>query len=207
MDIQDVFVFIAAYLLGAIPFSVLVGKLFFKTDVRKHGSGNPGATNTLRTLGPLPALAVLLLDIGKGTAAVLLAWGCAHAPNFSPDEEMAIAGALAILGHIFSPFLLFKGGKGVATTVGVLLALHPYLAIIIVLIFTISLLISRYVSLSSILAVICYAILVIAFKHDSLIVIGFAVGLAFLVTYKHRANIQRLLNGNENKFSLGKSKA
>src|SRR6185503_17549148 len=136
MHTIDYVIFIGAFLLGAIPFSVIVGKIFFKTDVRNQGSGNPGATNTLRILGPVAGLTVLILDILKGFLAVRIAYKFSIGPDISVIDRMTIAGGLAILGHIFSPFLGFKGGKGVATTFGVIMALMPlWFTLIVVAVF------------------------------------------------------------------------
>jgi glycerol-3-phosphate acyltransferase PlsY len=197
-------IFIVSFLLGAIPFAVVIGKVFYKVDVRQHGSGNPGATNTLRTLGTKAGLIVLLLDMLKGVAAVLLAMYFSTWPAITVIDRMTIAGALAIMGHIFSPFLGFKGGKGVATTVGVLVALHPVYGVIIILTFTAMLMMSKYVSLSSITAAFVYTLLVLFFHTQELIQVIFAIGITLLIVVKHKANIQRLINGTENRFALKK---
>ena len=205
MEASSILIFIFSYLLGAIPFALVVGKVFYKTDVRQHGSGNPGATNTLRTLGPAAGISVLLLDIAKGVAPVLLAASFVHVPGLRQRECMAIAGALAVLGHVYSPFLRFRGGKGVATSTGVILALQPYFALIVIGLFILVVSLTRFVSLGSMLAVSVYSILMLIFYHDSAILSGFAVGLAALIVIKHRSNIQRLIRGEENKFGMKKS--
>lgn len=204
IGIADIIVFVASFLLGAIPFAIVIGKLFYKVDVRQHGSGNPGATNTLRTLGTKAGLIVLLLDMLKGVAAVLLAMYFSSWPAITLIDRMTIAGALAIMGHIFSPFLGFKGGKGVATTVGVLVALHPLYGIIIMLTFTAVLSVSRYVSLSSIIAAFVYTLLILFLHTQELIQVIFAIGITLLIVVKHKANIQRLMTGTENRFVLKK---
>jgi len=196
----DIVVFVLAWLLGSIPFSVIIGILFFKTDVRKQGSGNPGATNTLRVLGPKAGLTVLLLDILKGFIAVILAKYFCRWPLFSTSDSMALAGALAILGHIFSPFLGFKGGKGVATTFGVILAIEPWFALPVTLIFFATLMLSKYVSLSSILALFGFTLLTLLFRTGQYTELIFSIGITLLVTIKHKANILRLVKGEENKF-------
>lgn len=200
----DIIVFIISFLLGAIPFAIVVGKLFYKVDVRQHGSGNPGATNTLRTLGTKAGLIVLLLDMLKGVAAVLLAGYLTTWPAISQIDRMTIAGALAILGHVFSPFLRFKGGKGVATTVGVLIALHPLYGLIIVITFTVMVWLSRYVSLSSITAAFVYTLLILFLHTQEYIQVLFAIAITLLIVIKHKANITRLISGTENKFALKK---
>jgi acyl phosphate:glycerol-3-phosphate acyltransferase len=206
MVFSDIIIYALCFLAGSLPFAVWIGKLFFNKDVRKLGSGNPGATNTLRTLGTKPALAVLLLDIAKGSLAVLLAYFFIESSSFiTKHEAMALGGGLAILGHIFSPFLNFKGGKGVATTIGVILALHSGIVLFVVLSFIIVLAFTKFVSLASIIAATVYAVLVIIYRPDSHFIMGFAVFVAVLVIYKHKANINRLLHGEENKLSFRKS--
>ena len=155
---------LSCYLLGAIPFSVVVGKLFFGIDVRKEGSGNPGATNTMRVLGKKAGFSVLILDMGKGAIAVFIA-SLVYSSigntinNITPKELEATCGALAILGHVYSPFLKFKGGKGVATSIGTVLALNPATGLIMMLAFTAILILSKYVSLGSIIAAALYPVL------------------------------------------------
>lgn len=206
MAFSDIIIFIICFMLGAMPFAVWIGQFFFNKDVRKFGSGNPGATNTLRTLGAGAALAVLLLDIGKGSLAVLLAFFFIETNDvLTYKEAMALGGGLAILGHIFSPFLHFKGGKGVATTIGVILALHSGIVFFVILSFILVLALTKFVSLASIIAATVYAVLVIIFRPESQFVIGFAIFVALLVIYKHKANINRLLHGEENKLSFKKS--
>jgi glycerol-3-phosphate acyltransferase PlsY len=201
----DILIYALCFLAGALPFAVWIGKLFFNKDVRKFGSGNPGATNTLRTLGPKPALAVLILDISKGILGVLLPYFFLRNGLLLHEEAMALGGGVAILGHIFSPFLGFKGGKGVATTVGVMVALNPSISVFVILSFAIVLIITKYVSLSSIIASAVYATLVIIFRPESQFLMVFAIFVALLIIYKHKTNIQRLVHGEENKLSFRKS--
>jgi len=196
----DIVVFAGAWLLGSIPFSVIVGKLFFKTDVRQQGSGNPGATNTLRVLGPKAGLAVLILDILKGFVAVILAKYFSQWPDATLSDRMTLAGVLAIAGHCFSPFLGFKGGKGVATTLGVIIALEPYFLFAVIPVFTITLLLSKYVSLSSILALFTFTLLTLLLREGQYTELIFSVCVTLLIIIKHQANILRLMKGEENKF-------
>lgn len=206
-SIQNILILLAAYLLGSIPFSVIIGKLFYKTDVRQFGSGNPGATNMLRTLGTKAGIIVLLLDIGKGVAAVMLAHFMENTGTLSLDELKAITGACAIAGHIFPVFLKFKGGKGVATAVGVIYAIQPLFGVIASLLFIAVLVITRYVSLGSILAAAIYPVLnIIFYKESTKGVLIFAIILALVIIFKHKTNIQRLLKGEENRFTLKKKK-
>ena len=203
---------LSCYLLGAIPFSVVVGKLFFGIDVRKEGSGNPGATNTMRVLGKKAGFSVLILDMGKGAIAVFIA-SLVYSSigntinNITPKELEATCGALAILGHVYSPFLKFKGGKGVATSIGTVLALNPATGLIMMLAFTAILILSKYVSLGSIIAAALYPVLNLLFdENSSKILLTFSILLALMIIIKHKDNIKRLLAGNENKFSLKSKK-
>ncbi len=210
--IIDSLLLLACYLLGGIPFSVIISKWFFNINIFEQGSGNPGATNILRTLGPKPAIAVLLLDMGKGVAAVGLA-SLVQRPFLyliSLHDMRAVCGALAILGHIYSPFLKFKGGKGVATATGVVFAIsRPEIGVGIAIVFIGVLLISGYVSLGSIVSAFILPFLypltayLCRWTYSPALEI-FAIGLAALVIIKHKANIVRLIHGNENKFALKK---
>ncbi|WP_038031258.1 glycerol-3-phosphate 1-O-acyltransferase PlsY [Thermonema rossianum] len=198
-----------AYLLGSIPSSVWIGKRFFGVDVRKHGSGNAGATNTFRVLGKKAGSIVLSLDILKG-------WVATQLPVWLHTEvdidrlflwQMAF-GLCAILGHVYSVFLNFKGGKGVATSLGMAISLHWGASVIAVVVFLVVLLLSHFVSLGSMLATLTFA-LVVSFDllgSTSLYFKYFAWLMVALVTYTHRSNIRRLLQGNENKVYLFKSK-
>ncbi len=205
MNVIEIVLFVLCFLAGSLPFAVWIGKLLYNKDVRQFGSGNPGATNTLRTLGPTPALIVLLLDIAKGMAGVLIPYFFYEGSLLLHEEAMALGGGLSVLGHIFSPFLGFKGGKGVATTVGVMIALHSGIVIFVILSFALVLMLTKFVSLSSIVASVVYAVLVILFRPESQFIIGFAIFVAALVIYKHKANINRLLHGEESKLSFRKS--
>jgi glycerol-3-phosphate acyltransferase PlsY len=205
LNFSAILIFISAFLIGAIPFSVIISKFIFKKDVRKSGSGNPGATNVLRTLGPAAGAFVLVLDMGKGFGAVYLSQ---FISSQFMDEHLAevIAGLLAILGHIYSPFLKFKGGKGVATTFGVILALQPIIGLAMAGIFIIIVAISKYVSLGSILSVCAYPILIFLFGFLDINMLAFALVILLLVVYNHRDNIKRLMRGEENRISFGSAK-
>jgi glycerol-3-phosphate acyltransferase PlsY len=202
---RELLVYLASFIVGSLPFAIIIGKVFYGIDVRKHGSGNPGATNTLRTLGAKAGVAVLLLDIGKGALGVALVKWIPLYHTVAFKEQMVIAGACAILGHVFSPFLRFSGGKGMATTVGVMLALDPLLGLGIVGLFTLILFLSRYVSLASILSVAAFSIIFLATHYSSLIICIFSVGIFLLILVKHRSNIGRLINGKENRFVFNKA--
>ena len=184
----------AAYLLGSIPFGYILGKLFKVADIRRHGSGNIGATNVLRLLGWRAALPVLLLDAGKGTAAVLLAQalGC--------ETAFVLAAALAVLvGHCFPLFLKFKGGKSAATGIGLLIPLSGYVCASAVLLALIVIALTRYVSLGSILGALSVPLLFHLYGFEPLYIIFGAI-MALLVIARHHENIKRLLTGKESKF-------
>jgi glycerol-3-phosphate acyltransferase PlsY len=196
----------AAYLLGSIPFGLLVAKVFGGGDVRKAGSGNVGATNVARVAGPLAGILTLVLDAAKGSAAV---WLAAH---FSGEVAgwMVLAGLAALIGHCFPVWLRFHGGKGVATAAGVFLMLSPLALLGSLLLFLIVVMFSRYVSLGSIAAAAAMPLLIYflwAPHHAPPLIVTFgAFAAAMLIVYKHDANIQRLVEGREPRFSLGKSK-
>jgi len=197
--IKEVLVMLFAYLLGSIPFALLVVKLVKGVDVREYGSGNVGATNAFRILGLGLGILVALLDIGKGFIAVSVA------RYFFADQPLLllVAGLLAIAGHNWPIFLNFKGGKGVATSVGVLISLSPKTILVAFLVWLIIVLITQYVSLASIVAAIVIPILMYLFAQETIFII-LAVLIAIFVIYRHQANIKRLLAGTENKVSLNK---
>lgn len=186
-----VFILIA-YLLGSIPSGLIVGKIFYGVDIREHGSGNLGATNAFRTLGIKAGTVVIIADILKGTLATLLPiW-------FGADLHPLIAGMAAAVGHSFPVFAGFRGGKAVATSGGVLLAYEPVLFLLLVVAFLISLYISKYVSLSSIIVSII-AVIYTFFKGDIPLIIV-VLFLASFVIFRHRANVKRILNKTEPKI-------
>jgi len=194
----------AAYLLGSIPFGLLVGKLFSAADVRKAGSGNIGATNVARVAGPLAGVFTLLLDAAKGALAVLLA------SRLTNDSAlwMMIAGLCALVGHCFPIWLGFHGGKGVATAAGVFLVLCPPAFLGAVILFFLVVLYWRFVSLGSMSAAAAMPLLIYFFwapHHAPPYAVTFgSLAAALLIVYKHDANIQRLVQGDEPKFSFRK---
>ena len=199
--------FVLAYLIGSIPSAVWAGKVFHGIDVREHGSGNAGATNTIRVLGWKTGIPVLLFDIFKGWLAASLPVILKVAPDGSEQmTAMQIAcGMAAILGHVFPIYAGFRGGKGVATTFGVLLALHPWLTLTCAGIFLVVLLISGYVSLASIISVIMFPVLLMTvFDTPSVLFKIFAVVVAIAVVLTHSKNISRLIKGEEKKFIKGR---
>lgn len=197
---------IAAYLLGSIPFGLLLTKAFGHGDVRKVGSGNIGATNVARAAGLLAGIFTLALDAAKGAAAVLLA------EKLSNDSAtwMTIAALAVLLGHCFPVWLKFKGGKGVATAAGTFLVLSPLACLGAVVLFILVVIFWRYVSLGSVSAAAAMPLLIYflwAPHHappPSVTLGGLAAAL--LIIYKHRGNLQRLLGGAEPKFSFSKNK-
>jgi glycerol-3-phosphate acyltransferase PlsY len=197
---------VAAYLLGSIPFGVILTKLFGGTDVRKAGSGNIGATNVARVVGPLAGVLTLILDAAKGAAAVLLA------ERLSNDSAtwMMIAGLAALVGHCYPVWLKFKGGKGVATAAGIFAALCPLACLAAVILFVLVVIFWRYVSLGSISAAAAMPLLIYflwAPHHAPPLVITIGtLAVAVLVIYKHDGNLQRLVEGAEPKFSFSKKK-
>ena len=195
-----------AYLLGSIPFGLLLAKLLGGKDVRQSGSGNIGATNVARVVGPAAGILTLLLDAAKGAVAVLLA---GHYSDQNAAASM-LAGIAALAGHCFPVWLKFKGGKGVATALGVFLMLSPLAALGGVVFFAVVVMLWRYASLGSVSAAAAMPLLVYflwAPGHaPPLVVIFGTLFAAGLVIVKHDANLQRLVDGTEPKFSFGKSK-
>lgn len=196
-----------AYLLGSIPTAVWIGKAYYDIDVRKHGSFNAGATNTFRVLGKKPGSIVLLIDVIKGSLAVLLPY---YILGASIDNERLVliqilTAILAVVGHVFPLFANFDGGKGVATSLGVIIGLHPPAAIICFASFLIVFMLSKYVSLGAIMAAVMFPILInFVFHVDSFWLRLFSVILGSLVVITHKKNILRILKGEESKMNLFK---
>ncbi|MCH8330364.1 MAG: glycerol-3-phosphate 1-O-acyltransferase PlsY [Bacteroidetes bacterium] len=200
---------IVAYLFGSIPSAVWIGKIFYKIDVREYGSGNSGATNTFRVLGKRAGIAVMTVDILKGFFATRIAFFIGDLPLESTQfiNFQLSLGIAAVLGHIFPIYAGFRGGKGIATLLGMVISLHPPAAFICVIIFVTTLIITQYVSLSSILASVTFPLLTFFIYQEtepSLRIFGIAI--AFLVITTHQKNIERLWNGEENKAHLFKRK-
>ncbi len=192
---------LCAYVLGSLPFGYLIVRWQKGFDVRTTGSGSIGATNVMRSLGILGFVVTFLLDAGKGIVAVLLA---GYMTAGDPRWVAASAGA-AILGHCFPVWLKFRGGKGVATGVGVFLALAPLQVALVLLLFAIVVTVTRYVSLGSIVATAAFPILVHFMRHAPLPIVLGAAGGAFIIILRHHGNIRRLLNGTESQ--VGNRKA
>jgi glycerol-3-phosphate acyltransferase PlsY len=188
-------IIISCYLLGSIPFGYIVGKLFKKVDIREYGSGNIGATNALRILGPPLASLVVIGDIGKGIFSIYLV----QYLNIDNLLILTIAGLAVICGHDWSIFLGFKGGKGIATTLGVVFALNPTISILALIIGGGVVITTRYVSLASIFVVISIFIFTILFKQPYEFII-FSALIMILGIFKHKENIQRLKSKKERKI-------
>jgi glycerol-3-phosphate acyltransferase PlsY len=196
---------LAAYLLGSIPFGFILVRLFLKEDIRAKGSGNIGATNVVRSGAKKLGILTFVLDACKGFIAVWLASRIAFAPSLAPvplQNAEALAALCAILGHIYTVWLRFKGGKGVATAFGVFLALAPLAAVAALIVFIVAFALSKYVSLASILAAVAFPIFALLLPHLSYSswLIAIICIVPVIVIAKHRQNIARLLNGTEYRF-------
>ncbi len=191
-----------SYLLGSIPTSHVVGRVVHGVDLKKHGSGNLGATNTFRVLGWRAAVPVILVDVAKGwvPAAFFPIWD-----GTAPPEWALAYGAVAILGHVFSVFVAFRGGKGVATSAGVFMALAPWAVLIAALVWLVVVVLTRTVSLGSLLAAVVLPLAVYA-TGEPRIELWLSLGLASFVIYAHRSNIRRLLRGEESRFTRVREK-
>ncbi|HUN96177.1 MAG TPA: glycerol-3-phosphate 1-O-acyltransferase PlsY [Bradyrhizobium sp.] len=201
---------IIAYLLGSIPFGLILVRLFRNEDIRQQGSGNIGATNVIRSGSKGLGAVTFLLDAAKGFFAVVFAWQLAvhmHQTQFEAQNLAATAAICAIVGHIYTVWLGFKGGKGVATGFGVFLGIAPLSALVALLAFILVFAISRYVSLASIIAAIVLPLAALLRHHEPLtpLMIAAVIVLPLLIIAKHHANIRRLVAGTEYRF--GKSKA
>ena len=185
---------VAAYIIGSIPFGLILGKLIWKKDLRRFGSRNVGATNAWRVLGRKAGVLVFILDFLKGQIGVLLGACIIGTPS-----AMVIGGFLAIIGHVTSIFSGFKGGKGVSTGLGVLSILMPKVMLIVFVVWLILTLLTRYVSVGSIVAAVLTPILAAAF-HMPAPYFAFALAAAVVIVWRHRENLKRLREGRENKF-------
>jgi glycerol-3-phosphate acyltransferase PlsY len=191
---------IVAYLVGGIPFGLLIVRLKTGADVRESGSGNIGATNVLRTTGPLAGILTLLLDAAKGWFAVWLADALTHGDIF----WMSFTALAVLLGHVFSPYLKFKGGKAVASFLGAFGYLTPLPVAVITLIFVVVIVMTRYLSLGSISGAILYPFACLIVLHPEWPVLVAALGASALILWRHRGNIARIRAGNENILSFGR---
>jgi glycerol-3-phosphate acyltransferase PlsY len=208
INVSNILFLIGAYLLGSIPTAVWIGKYFYKIDVREYGSGNAGATNTFRVLGKKAGIPVLLIDVLKGFAAVCLAYLSHYTRNSNQLINLQLVlGIASLFGHIFPIFASFRGGKGIATLLGIILAVHPYAALVSMSIFIVVLLVTSYVSLGSMIAAVCFPVVVIGvFKTTAPSLIIFSILIAIMVLITHQKNIERLLRKEESKAKLMKKK-
>ena len=200
---------ILAYLIGSIPTAVWIGKVFYNLDVREHGSGNAGATNTFRILGKAAGIPVLIFDILKGILAISLATTLGDyikGGDSLINLKMAL-GVSAFLGHLYPIYVGFRGGKGVATMLGIIISLNYPSALLAVAVFLIVFIISKYVSLSAMIAAYSYPVFILAiYKSNSPTMVVFSLLVAVIITITHQKNIERLLNSKESKISLFKPK-
>lgn len=202
---QEILLIVASYLIGSIPTAVWVSKYFFDIDIRDYGSGNAGATNTYRVLGPKWGTAVMIVDVLKGLVGTSL---FVLLPEYFNDEWartnfMIGLGLAAVVGHIFPLWAGFRGGKGVATLFGMILAIQPLVAVCCVGVFLLVLYLTRFVSLSSILSGIAFAVFILfIFNEGETLYRIFSVAVALIVILTHQKNINRILNGTESKVSM-----
>ena len=195
---MDYLIFIIiAYLLGSIPFALIIGKIGYKIDIREHGSGNLGATNAFRVLGKKAGIFVTLADILKGTLATLIPLFASY--FYDIEVSRLIVGVFAVLGHTYPIFAKFKGGKAVATSGGIILGINPLLFIAMVVTFILSLYLSKYVSLSSMITGVVSTIISL-FLNDWLL-FAMILSLTIFVFFRHKENIRRIKNKTEPKIT------
>jgi acyl phosphate:glycerol-3-phosphate acyltransferase len=203
----NIIALLIAYILGSLPSAVWIGKVFYNIDVREYGSGNAGATNTFRVLGKKAGIPVLIIDIMKGYVAVQLA---TIIGNYLPATQQFVnfkltLGIAALLGHIFPVFAGFRGGKGVATLLGILAGVHPPAALVCAGVFIVTLFLTRYVSLSSMISAIAFPIVIMFYYHETVRSLNvFSMFVAILVLITHQKNIERLLKGEESRIAFPK---
>lgn len=210
MSFVNIVALLIAYLLGSVASAVWIGQIFYGTDIREYGSGNSGATNAFRVLGKRAGSAVMFFDILKGWLAVNTGWlfqwiGIIHYLPGSVQfvDLQLVLGVAALLGHIFPVYVGFRGGKGVATLLGIILAVHPSAALISLVVFILVLLTTRYVSLSSIIAALAFPVVIIfIYETTTPSLIIFSLLIAILVLITHQKNIERLISKEENKANL-----
>jgi len=198
---------VLAYLIGSIPTAVWYGRIFFGIDVREHGSGNSGATNSFRVMGKKAGIIVMLIDVLKGFLSTQSGVWFVHAGYIKPDDLILFQSAFgiaAVLGHIFPVYAKFKGGKGIATLLGMVLSIHIQAALVCMLVFLIVLLISKYVSLGSMLAALAFPLVLLMprFYPEQPFLIAFGFVIFFVVVITHQKNIVRLIHGEENKARI-----
>lgn len=190
---KSIAIILVSYLIGSISFATIICKKFYSTDIRQYGSKNPGSTNVMRVLGPKPALIVFIADFLKGLIVVLLA-------KYTDNVNLALlAGLFVVVGHDWPIFHGFSGGKGIATSLGVIMGLTPLIGLILIPLGILIILTTRYVSLCSVVCAITFPILLLAFKYSLNYVLAGSI-IAAIAVYRHRENISRLISGTENKI-------
>ncbi len=201
MTLPNILGLLVSYLIGSIPSAVWVGRTFYNTDVREYGSGNAGATNTFRVLGKKPGIVVLIMDVLKGFLAVKVAYIMGDYDSLSPefiDFEIALA-ICGLLGHIFPVYVGFRGGKGVATMLGILIGIHPEAALFCAISFIITLSISGYVSLGSMVSAITFPVVIMVFYSTNSSINIFSLAVSILVLVTHQRNIERIFRNEESR--------
>ena len=210
LNSEHILFLILAYLTGSFPSAVWVGKTFYKKDVREYGSGNAGATNTFRVLGKGAGIPVLFMDIFKGWLVVNYALLISNSSELSPElffENQLAFGIAAVIGHLFPVYTGFRGGKGIATMMGLLIGLNPLAALFSFLVFVVVFLVSKYVSLGSIVASMAFPVFVMfVLNSDNSSLNLFAIFVPILSLITHQKNIERLIRGEETKVIFGKNK-
>lgn len=203
-------ILLLSYLVGSFPTSIVAGRVFFGTDIRRHGSGNAGGTNAVRVFGWPAGIAVILLDIAKGVVAVVLVarlpvFGEMGTPLLPADVTALVAGCVAVVGHIWTVFASFRGGKGVATAAGMVAALYPVAFAVTLPLFVLAVALSGIVSVGSLTAAVVFAISVFALDATGAAIASpllrwVALAIALLIIYTHRSNIARLARGEEKRI-------
>jgi glycerol-3-phosphate acyltransferase PlsY len=196
---------IVAYLLGGISWALIIGKRFYGVDVREFGSGNLGATNVLRALGLKAAIATFVLDAAKGSAAAGLAWFAVPASVYGEAAHtwaMIVAVFAVVLGHSYSPYIKFRGGKGIATAAGALIVFTPYPLLILLAVFVVIVAVTRIVSLGSVIVAFGYPFMCWVFYPGDWAILAFSCVAAGLVLWRHQANIVRICHGEEPKIDF-----
>ncbi|OUV69713.1 MAG: acyl-phosphate glycerol 3-phosphate acyltransferase [Flavobacteriales bacterium TMED123] len=212
---ENIIFLLIAYLIGAFPSAVWLGRTFYNTDVREFGSGNAGATNTFRTLGPKAGIPVLLMDIIKGWIAVSLVCLITDYQLMSDErlfELKLVFGIAAVIGHLFPVYTGFRGGKGIATMLGFMVGIYWQAAVVSAIVFVLTFLSSKYVSLSSIIASVAFPFIVFLLPYQQIIshqnanssLILFSIFVPIISLITHQKNIERLLRREENKAKFGK---
>lgn len=209
LNAENIIALLLAYILGSIPTSVWVGKIFYDIDVREYGSGNAGATNTFRVLGKKAGIPVLIIDVLKGWLSVKLS--LLFGGNFITEAQTVnfqlALGVASLMGHIFPVFAGFRGGKGIATLLGMMIAIHYQAASLSTLVFIVVFVTSRYVSLSSMIAAATFPIVIIVvFESTISSLIIFSLFISVLVLVTHQKNIERLIRREESKANIFKKK-